>query len=94
MEELKILLLDFFLALNSSDGPPIIDRVLINKITVAAKSAGLTKYDLDELFLDTVSGDTISQYTLNGRDCLYIWELCLAGRDEDAEHIVQRMRAS
>ena len=94
MDELKILLLDFFFDLNNSDGPQIIDRILINKIAAAVKSAGLTRYDLGELFLDTISGDAISQFALNGQECLYILELCMAGRNEDAEHIVQCTRAS
>lgn len=92
MDELKVLVLEFFFRLNCAETTPAIDPDLVRKVADAAETAGLTKYDLDELFLDTNRDDMVPRRLLSARDGLYLLELCLAGETENAELIVRSIQ--
>lgn len=92
MDELKVLMMEFFFRLNCSETMPAIDPDLVRKVADAAEAAGLTKYELDELFLDTVRDDSVPRRLLSARDGLYLLELCLAGETGNAELIVRSIR--
>lgn len=93
MDELKVLVLEFFFRLNCAETTPVIDPDLVRKVADAAEAVGLTKYDLDELFLDTIRDDSVPRRLLSARDGLYLLELCLAGEMENAELIVRSIQA-
>lgn len=93
MDELKVLMLEFFFRLNCTETTPVIDPDLVRKVADVAEAAGLTKYELDELFLDTVRDDSVPRRILSARDGLYLLELCLAGETENAELIVRSIQA-
>ena len=93
MGELKVLVLEFFFCLNCAETTPVIDPDLVRKMADAAEAAGLTKYELDELFLDTIRDDSVPRRILSARDGLYLLELCLAGETENAELIVRSIRS-
>lgn len=93
MDELKVLVLEFFFRLNCAETTPAIDPDLVRKMVDAAEAAGLTKYELDELFLDTIRDDSVPRRILSARDGLYLLELCLAGETENAELIVRSIQS-
>ena len=93
MDELKVLMMEFFFRLNCLESTPAVDPDLVCEMKDAAEAVGLTKYELDELFLDTVRDDSAPERILSARDCLYLLELCLAGEAENAELIVRSIRA-
>lgn len=93
MDELKVLVLEFFFRLNCAETTPVIDPDLVRKMADAAEAAGLTKYELDELFLDTIRDDSVPRRILSARDGLYLLELCLAGETENAELIVRSIQS-
>ena len=92
VDELKVLMLEFFFRLNCPETDPAIDPDLVHEMEDAAKACGLTKYEIDELFLDTVRDDTAPRRILTARDGLYLLELCLSGEMGNAEIIVRSIR--
>ena len=93
MDELKVLMMEFFFRLNCSETMSAIDPDLVRKVADAAETVGLTKYELDELFLDTIRDDSVPRRLLSARDRLYLLELCLEGETENAELIVRSIQA-
>lgn len=93
MDELKVLMLAFYVLLNCGEAIPAIDRELVSSIRKAAEAAGASKYDVEELLLATIHDDTAPRRNFTPRDSLYVLELCMSGDWEQAESIAVRSRA-
>ncbi len=57
-DELKVLLLEFYVMLNCGEAIPAIDRELVSSIRKAAVAVGASKYDVEELLLTMIHDDT------------------------------------
>ncbi len=86
-DELKLLLLEFYVTLNYGETVPAIDRELVSSIRKAAAAAGASKYDVEELLLTTILDDTAPRRNFTPRDSLYVLELCMSGDWGGAESI-------
>lgn len=93
-DELKVLLLEFYVMLNCGETIPAIDRELVSSIRKAAAAAGASKYDVEELLLATIHDDTAPRRNFTPRDSLYVLELCMNGDWGRAETIAVRPRAA
>ena len=51
---------------------------------------GLTLHEREELFLDTIRDDTLPEHIMSAKDCAYIFDVCAAGRVEDAREMLGR----
>lgn len=91
-DELKVLLLEFYVMLNCGETIPAIDRELVSSIQRVAAAAGASKYDVEELLLATIHDDTAPRRNFTPRDSLYVLELCMNGDWERAESIAVRSR--
>ena len=58
VDELKVLLLEFYVMLNCGETIPAIDQELVFSIQKAEAAAGASKYDVEELLLTTIHDDT------------------------------------
>lgn len=87
-DKLKVLMLAFYIDLSGASQEPFIDRALLASITKAAVRSGLDKHQIDELYMDTVRPDTTPGHIMTVKDSLYLLELCLAGRENEADDIV------
>ena len=94
IDELKVLILGFYIKLNCGETIPAIDRELVSSIRKAAAAAGASKYDVEELLLSTIHEDTAPRRNFTPRDSLYVLELCMSGDWEQAESIAVRSRAA
>lgn len=91
-DELKVLLLEFYVMLNCGETIPAIDRELVSSIQKAAAAAGASKYDVEELLLTTIHDDTAPRRRFTPRDSLYVLELCMSGGWAGAESIIMESR--
>ena len=94
IDELKVLILGFYIKLNCGETIPAIDRELVSSIRKASAAAGASKYDVEELLLSTIHEDTAPRRNFTPRDSLYVLELCMSGDWEQAESIAVRSRAA
>ena len=53
--------------------------------------SGLEKHEIDELYLETVRRDTTPRHIMNVSDSLYVFNLCLTGRECEAKSILTNM---
>ena len=88
-DELKVLLLEFYVMLNCGEAIPAIDRELVSSIR---KAAGASKYDVEELLLTMIHDDTTPRRSFTTRDSLYVLELCMSEEWDRAESIAVRFR--
>lgn len=88
IDKLKVLMLAFYIDLSGVSQRPFIDRALLASITTAAIRSGLDKHQIDELYMDTVQADTTPNHVMTVKDSLYLLELCLAGRELEAEELL------
>lgn len=91
-DELKVRMLDFHVMLNCGDTLPAIDCGLVQLISDARARSGLSRYEADEMFLESVHEDSTPRRLFTPRDSLYILELCSGGREQEAENIVGGVR--
>lgn len=87
-DKLKVLMLAFYIDLSGVSKKPFIDRALLASITNAALHSGLDKHQIDELYMDTVRSDVTPRHIMTVKDSLYLLELCLAGREIEAEELI------
>lgn len=87
-DELKVLMLKFYLLLNCFDVARGIDSKLVEEIRAAIDSSKLQKHEVDELYLETIMQDSAPRRIMTVRDSLYVLELYTEGRMKEAESIV------
>lgn len=92
VDELKVLLLEFYVMLNCGETIPAIDQELVFSIQKAEAAAGASKYDVEELLLTTIHDDTAPLRNFTHRDSLYVLELCMSGDWVGAESIIRKSR--
>lgn len=49
---------------------------------------------MEELYIDTIRGDTVPKPNMLVKDSLYVFEICLDGRFDEAEEILARFMGS
>lgn len=89
-DELKALMLSFYFDLNGTGSGPAVNRNTSKRAKEAATASGLDTHEMEELYLDTIRQDTLPAPVMLARDSLYIFELCLDGRHDEAEEILGR----
>lgn len=90
VDELKALMLSFFLDLNGVSSGPAINRSTAKRAADAFGASGLGRNEMEELYTDTIRGDTVPKPIMSVKDSLYIFEVCLEGRTEEADEVLAR----
>lgn len=90
IDALKLEMLAFYLTTSSTFGPPAIEADLVSLIDRTVRNARLTLHEREELFMDTVRKDTTPMHIMSVKDCAYIFDVCAAGRAEDAREMLHR----
>lgn len=90
-EQLRALkMLTFYFATSGVYAEPVIEDHLANQICRVVWETGLTLHEREELFLDTIRDDTLPEHIMSAKDCAYIFDVCAAGRVEDAREMLGR----
>jgi len=90
VDELKALMLSFFLDLNGVSSGPAINRSTAKRAADAFGASGLGRNEMEELYTDTIRGDTVPKPIMSVKDSLYVFEVCLDGRFDEADEILAR----
>lgn len=69
---------------------PVIEDHLAKQICRVVWETHLTLHEREELFLDTIRDDTLPEHIMSAKDCAYIFDVCAAGRAEDAREMLGR----
>lgn len=83
-DALKLGMLTFYFATSGVYAEPVIEDHLAKQICRVVWATGLTLHEREELFLDTIRDDTLPEHIMSAKDCAYIFDVCAAGRVEDA----------
>ena len=90
VDELKALMLSFFFDLNGVNSGPAINRSTAKRAADAFGASGLGRHEMEELYIDTIRGDTVPKLIMPVKDSLYVFEVCLDGRFDEADEILAR----
>lgn len=89
-DELKALMLSFFFDLSGTGSGPAVNRNTARRAKEAVSAAVIGTHEMEELYLDTIRKDTVPVPIMSVRDSLYIFELCLDGRCDEADEILRK----
>lgn len=89
-DALKLGMLTFYFATSGVYAEPVIEDRLAKQICRVVWETGLTLHEREELFLDTIRDDTLPEHIMSAKDCAYIFDVCAAGRVEDAREMLGR----
>lgn len=90
VDELKALMLAFFFDLNGVDSGPAINRSTSKRAVEAFTASGINRHEMEELYIDTIRQDTVPRPVMSVKDSLYVFEICLKGKFEEADAILAR----
>ena len=90
VDELKALMLSFFFDLNGVNSGPAINRSTSKRAADAFSASGIGRHEMEELYTDTIRADTVPRPIMTVKDSLYVFEVCLDGRFEEADEMLAR----
>lgn len=89
-DAMKLGMLTFYFATSGVYAEPVIEDRLAKQICRIVWETHLTLHEREELFLDTIRDDTLPEHIMSAKDCAYIFDVCAAGRVEDAREMLGR----
>ena len=89
-DALKLGMLTFYFATSGVYAEPVIEDHLAKQVCRVVWETGLTLHEREELFLDTIRDYTLPEHIMSAKDCAYIFDVCAAGRVEDAREMLGR----
>lgn len=90
VDELKALMLSFFFDLNGVNSSPIINLNTAKRAADAFGMSDLGLHEMEELYIDTIRGDTVPKLIMSVKDSLYVFEVCLEGKTDEADEMLAR----
>lgn len=90
-DELKVLMLTFYLDLSGIERPAHIRSSIPDRATNAFAMSKMSKHEMTELYLETIRSDCTPRHTMTVLGSLKLFNLCLRGRVGDAERILKRI---
>ena len=91
-DELKILVSVFYIDLSGLGRAPYIDAEIISMLNTVKTMSNLEKEDLIEFYNELIYPDMIPKHTMSVRESLYLFQLCLDGKVEQAEYVLARIQ--
>lgn len=89
-DEMKLLILAFHLAVGGFAGQPVIDRLVVSAAQASIRNGRTDPDTVGQLYLDVIRDNTLPTMTLTPHDGLYIFDLCINGRVDEAEELLRR----
>lgn len=90
VDELKALMLSFYFDLNGVGSGPTVNKNTAKRAAEAMEAAGLDRYQVEQLYTDTIHKDTVQKPIMSVRDSLCIFEMCMEGQCDEAEGVLGR----
>lgn len=89
-DELKALMLSFYFDLSGVGSGPAVNRSTMKRAAAAVSALHIRLHEMETLYLDTIRQDTVPKPIMSVRNSLYIFEMCLEERLDEAEEAVER----
>lgn len=89
-DELKFRMLAFYIGLSGCAGEPFIDHWEMGLARDAYIASGMEHYEMMQLYLDIIDSRRTPKHIMGVHDSLFLFDLCMEGRIDDAEHIIIR----
>lgn len=90
-DQLKMLVVSFYIDLSGFSRASFIDRELADQIQSAMRMNEMDVQQLEQLFFDWVQPDMISQHVLGVKDSWYLMRLCAEGKVEQADYVLSKI---
>lgn len=90
-DELKMLMLTFYLDLSGVGSEPHIRSTLPELATAAFERSKMSKHEMTDLYLETIRRDCTSRHTMTVLGSLRLFELCILGKVGAAERILNQL---
>lgn len=90
-DELRVLISSFYIDLSGFGRAPYIDNSVPAMLQTAISYSGIEKRELCELYLELIQPDMIPKHTMSVSESLYIFQLCLDNKVEQAEYVLSRI---
>lgn len=87
-DELKVLMLAFYIDLSGTSQKPFIDKASVGHIKSAVVQLKFDEHQIRELYMDTARADATPCHIMTVSDSLYLLELCISGRNTEANAIL------
>ena len=90
-DELKVLMLLFYIDLSGIGSEPHIRSTLPARATMALERTKMSKHEMTDLYLETVRRDCTPRHTMTVLGSLRLFELCILGKVGAAERILNQL---
>ena len=93
-DELKALMLSFYCDLSGVGSEPAVNRDAAKRAAETVAECGIDRYEMAQLYVDTIRKDTVPTPIMSVKDSLYIFEVSIDGGFDEAEAILRRFTDS
>lgn len=93
-DELKALMLSFYCDLSGVGSEPSVNRDAAKRAAETVAECGIDRYEMAQLYVDTIRQDTVPAPIMSVKDSLYIFEVCMDGGFDEAKAILRRFMDS
>lgn len=90
-DQLKMLVISFYIDLSGFGRASFIDRELVNRIKTAMNLNEVELQELEQMYFNWIQPDMISQHALSVKDSWYLMRLCVDGKVEQADYILSKI---
>lgn len=90
-DQLKVLLISFYIDLSGFSRSSFIDRELVIQVQTLIQSYSMDIHELEQLFFEWIQPDMMSQHALGVKDSWYLLRLCAEGKVEQADYILTKI---
>lgn len=90
MDQLKILVLVFYIDLSGFSRASYIDCNVTERLIAVIRQERIDISELEHLFMEWIQPDMISQHAFSRKECWYLLRLCVEGKTEQAQYILSK----
>ena len=90
-DQLKALVISFYIDLSGFGCAPIIDRHTVEQLRTSLHCNCIDEVELERLYFEWIQPDMIMQHTLGVKDSWYLLRLCAQGKTDQADYILSKI---
>ena len=83
-------MLSFYFDLSGVGSGPAVNRNTAKRAAAVISALSARLHEIESLYLDTIRQDTVPRPIMSVRDSLCVFEMCLEGRFDEAEDVVEK----
>ena len=91
IDQLKALVISFYIDLSGFGRAPFIDRQLIERLQTSLRCNCIDKGEFERLYFEWIQPDMIMKHALGVKDGWYLLRLCAEGKADQADYILSKI---